>query len=226
MKENVVPEMWIDGSVDFISVSRWRPDVGDDTFECIQAVAHPDGDGSVLFMHEMVDVGRYFDEGVPCPVSGTETDELTHILAGWGYKNIEEFLVEEGTYEECWKGVRGAPGWQSLACLICGSKFKDGAKLSPEEASERSRRYTGIDYSVEDFTDLDDNGYNRVKALRSKSGMSQSQMADFFDIPVRTLQGWEAGKIRGPKHYVMSMMERLMAVRVRDEFLEEERHYE
>ena len=44
-----------------------------------------------------------------------------------------------------------------------------------------------------------------IKDIRSLTGLSQSKFADRYGIPVRTLQGWEAGKkVPG---YVLSLLE-------------------
>lgn len=44
-----------------------------------------------------------------------------------------------------------------------------------------------------------------VKELREKLGLSQSQFANIFGIPVTTVQSWEQGK-RRPASYVFNMM--------------------
>lgn len=33
-----------------------------------------------------------------------------------------------------------------------------------------------------------------IKEIRERTGLSQSKFANKYEIPVRTLQGWEAGK--------------------------------
>ena len=48
-----------------------------------------------------------------------------------------------------------------------------------------------------------------VKELRKQTGMSQSQFATYFDIPVRTLQDWEQER-RQPPEYLVRLMERLL----------------
>jgi len=47
-----------------------------------------------------------------------------------------------------------------------------------------------------------------IKELRASSGLSQSQYAARWEIPVRTLQQWEQGR-SAPPDYVLRMMERL-----------------
>ena len=47
---------------------------------------------------------------------------------------------------------------------------------------------------------------NLIKYIRSKTGLSQSQFASKYDIPVRTLQGWEAGK--HVPNYVIQLLNR------------------
>lgn len=48
-----------------------------------------------------------------------------------------------------------------------------------------------------------------VKELRAKTGLSQSQFAAHFGLPVRTLQNWEQGH-QVPPDYVVAMMERIL----------------
>lgn len=55
-----------------------------------------------------------------------------------------------------------------------------------------------------------------VKELRAKAGLSQSQFAVRFGIPVRTLQEWEQGR-QAPPSYVVSMMKELLAPGIRQE---------
>jgi transcriptional regulator with XRE-family HTH domain len=44
-----------------------------------------------------------------------------------------------------------------------------------------------------------------VKSLRASTGMTQKEFATYFEIPIRTLQDWEAGK-RTPPSYVVSLI--------------------
>lgn len=44
--------------------------------------------------------------------------------------------------------------------------------------------------------------------LREMTGMSQRQFADYFGVPLRTLQEWEQGR-RKPPEYVLNMMYRI-----------------
>lgn len=48
-----------------------------------------------------------------------------------------------------------------------------------------------------------------IKELRKLSGMSQSQFAEYFQIPVRTLQKWERGGSSPPK-YIVRMIKLLL----------------
>lgn len=47
-----------------------------------------------------------------------------------------------------------------------------------------------------------------IVELRKKTGFSQSVFAGYYNIPVRTLQAWEAGR-REPPVYVYEMMQRI-----------------
>lgn len=48
-----------------------------------------------------------------------------------------------------------------------------------------------------------------IAAIRHQVGLSQSEFARRFDIPVRTLQQWEQGK-SSPPQYVLSMIKKLL----------------
>lgn len=48
-----------------------------------------------------------------------------------------------------------------------------------------------------------------IKELRALTGLSQAQFAEKYDLPVRTLQGWEIGKST-PAPYVLRMLEKLV----------------
>jgi DNA-binding transcriptional regulator YiaG len=46
---------------------------------------------------------------------------------------------------------------------------------------------------------------NRIKKMRKDAGMTQKMFSDFFGIPVRTLQDWEAG-VRTPPDYLVRLL--------------------
>lgn len=48
-----------------------------------------------------------------------------------------------------------------------------------------------------------------IKELRAVTGMSQSQFADYLEIPVKTIQSWESG-IRKPPVYINKLIERVI----------------
>lgn len=48
-----------------------------------------------------------------------------------------------------------------------------------------------------------------IKQLRESTGLSQSQFAEKFHIPIGTLQHWEQG-VRKPPEYVIYMIEMLI----------------
>ena len=50
-----------------------------------------------------------------------------------------------------------------------------------------------------------------VKELRAQTGLSQSQFAARFQIPVRTLQHWEQGR-QDPPAYVVAMIEQILTL--------------
>ena len=48
-----------------------------------------------------------------------------------------------------------------------------------------------------------------IKELRSSTGMSQTQFAEYFEIPVRTLQEWEQER-KSPAPYFINLLERII----------------
>lgn len=49
-----------------------------------------------------------------------------------------------------------------------------------------------------------------IKEIRELTGLSQSKFAEQYGIPVRTLQGWEAGK-KVPPH-ILHLIERVVKI--------------
>lgn len=45
-----------------------------------------------------------------------------------------------------------------------------------------------------------------VRELRTATGMTQKEFADYFDIPFRTLQNWEYGERKAPE-YLLELIE-------------------
>ena len=50
-----------------------------------------------------------------------------------------------------------------------------------------------------------------IKELRSETGLSQKKFADKFEIPVASLQNWEAGRT-APPPYVLFMIKSILAL--------------
>lgn len=48
-----------------------------------------------------------------------------------------------------------------------------------------------------------------IKEMRQQTGLSQSQFAEKFGIPVRTIQKWEIGASK-PKPYLLHMMQEML----------------
>ena len=46
---------------------------------------------------------------------------------------------------------------------------------------------------------------DEIKKMRKEAGMTQKAFSEFFGIPVRTLQDWEAG-VRTPPDYVVRLL--------------------
>ena len=49
----------------------------------------------------------------------------------------------------------------------------------------------------------------KIKELRKKTKMSQSEFSSYFGISIRTLQQWEQGR-RTPPPYLIGLMERIL----------------
>lgn len=50
-----------------------------------------------------------------------------------------------------------------------------------------------------------------IRTARKKAKLTQKQLADFYEIPVRTLVDWERG-VRTPPEYVINLVLRCMAL--------------
>jgi DNA-binding transcriptional regulator YiaG len=48
-----------------------------------------------------------------------------------------------------------------------------------------------------------------IKEIRTQMGLSQSQFANYFEIPIRTIQKWECGQ-SSPPPYIPKMMLRIV----------------
>ncbi len=48
-----------------------------------------------------------------------------------------------------------------------------------------------------------------IKELRAATGLSQSKFAEQYNISIKTLQAWEAGR-RTPPEHTRTMLERLV----------------
>lgn len=50
---------------------------------------------------------------------------------------------------------------------------------------------------------------NQLIEVRSRSGMSRKEFADYFDIPYRTMQDWELGNRKMPEYLFRLMQYKL-----------------
>ena len=55
--------------------------------------------------------------------------------------------------------------------------------------------------------EIQSNGENPIKRMRSYLKMTQDEFSNAYGIPVRTLQQWESGR-RNPPEYVINLLER------------------
>ena len=47
-----------------------------------------------------------------------------------------------------------------------------------------------------------------MKEFRLSTGLSQSKFAEYFGLPIRTLQEWEQGR-RNPPSYLLELLKRI-----------------
>lgn len=47
-----------------------------------------------------------------------------------------------------------------------------------------------------------------IQELRAKTNLSQKQFAEYFEIPIRTVQEWEQGR-KKPPDYIPKLLERI-----------------
>ena len=50
-----------------------------------------------------------------------------------------------------------------------------------------------------------------IQELRAKTNLSQKQFAEYFEIPIRTVQEWEQGR-RKPPDYIPKLLERIWRI--------------
>ena len=53
------------------------------------------------------------------------------------------------------------------------------------------------------------NDYDYIKRIRISAGLTQKEFSSIYQIPVRTVQNWEAGK-RRPPAYIVYILQRLV----------------
>ncbi len=49
--------------------------------------------------------------------------------------------------------------------------------------------------------------FTKIKDLRRAAGFTQKEFADYFDLPLRTLQGWESEGRSSPPDYLLKLFE-------------------
>ena len=60
---------------------------------------------------------------------------------------------------------------------------------------------------------------NQIQNIRKITGLSQGKFAEYFKIPLRTLQKWEIGQSTPPS-YIPEMMERILKLEMKNTYLE------
>ena len=52
-----------------------------------------------------------------------------------------------------------------------------------------------------------------IKEARIAAGLTQKQMSDLFDIPLRTIENWEGGKSTPPPYVEKLIIEKLISLK-------------
>lgn len=60
-----------------------------------------------------------------------------------------------------------------------------------------------------------------IKEIRVQMKLSQSKFAEYFNVPLRTVQHWEQ-ESRKPPVYVITMMQRILALETENAMLKEQ----
>ncbi len=63
----------------------------------------------------------------------------------------------------------------------------------------------GCNEPIREESSMAGEAMNEIKKIRKEAGMTQKAFSEFFGIPVRTLQDWEAG-LRTPPDYVVRLL--------------------
>lgn len=100
-------------------------------------------------------------------------------------------------------------------CFLIYAEDKDAAfQLAMEHVHDNLPMETlyNIDYKGEHYDVVKNVVYQlSIKDLRTKTGLSQSKFAAYFDIPVRSLQEWEQGR-KHPPTYLPKLLQRILAL--------------
>lgn len=87
--------------------------------------------------------------------------------------------------------------------MYCPSCYKKKRGLEPEGAAD-------VEADPKPKKDPKHNG-SIIKEIRSETGLSQKKFADKFEIPVASLQNWEAGRT-APPPYVIYMIKTILSL--------------
>ena len=140
---------WLDYCDEHIMFVRPLPEIDTGAFECLKVVPHIDEDGTVSMLHEVI----FMDDFSLSNSHGT--NELNHILQGFGYKDFDDF-VRDTKGDNTLDSTENNPtslDLSYLASLICES-HDHGLKLSPEDAQLSVQRITSIRCSLDYFHTL------------------------------------------------------------------------
>ena len=56
-----------------------------------------------------------------------------------------------------------------------------------------------------------------IKEARQAAGLTQKQMSDFFEIPLRTIESWDAGDRKPPAYVEKLIVEKLLSMKKEQE---------
>lgn len=86
--------------------------------------------------------------------------------------------------------------------------FASNSLFSVRKKAKNSLTYTSLSGIIK-LSKENKEEKMKIKEVREHSGLTQEMFAKKYNIPKRTLEGWEAGK-RKPPVYVLELLERVV----------------
>ena len=136
------------------------------------------------------------------------------------WKTVTSYVNVDSSYMEIYGEDTDKMSVEKSFIIASRLSLKDAKELIKALQDAEKDKNVSYDYTANWINGLhngediiraveDMNNTLDVKELRQSTGMSQSKLAEYFGIPVRTLQDWEQGK-RRPPEYIPKMMQRLL----------------